>query len=164
MKSFIKFIKNAIASAIEFSLMCIVPIALVGGLLYLVFSYTQRDADIASYNLSQEADSFKVNRRIVFYNGITGGYILKVEGFCSIEADIKDKQLEVTCKTADSNYKKHYLGLSDNVTYFAEQLNSNAVSKYHYSVVFKPQAILPDINLKADKKALGKALMSDTED
>jgi hypothetical protein len=31
-----------------------------------------RDADVASRNLSIAADMFQVNRRIVFYNGITG--------------------------------------------------------------------------------------------
>ena len=30
------------------------------------------DADVASANVSKAADQFEVNRRIVFYNGITG--------------------------------------------------------------------------------------------
>ena len=35
-------------------------------------------------------------------------------------------------------YKKHFLGLSDNVTYFAEQIDSKNVDKYHYRLIFKP--------------------------
>ena len=40
-------------------------------------------ADAASYNLSRRADAFQVTRRIIFYNGITGDYMLQVEGLCS---------------------------------------------------------------------------------
>jgi hypothetical protein len=103
------------------------------------------DATIASRNLSIEAGNFQIDRRIVFYNGITGGYILTIEGRCQVE---HAEKLSVTCKTGDNAYKKHYLGLSDNVTYFAEQLESKGVSVYRYKVVFKPEAIIPDIDLR----------------
>ena len=106
------------------------------------------DAQTASYNLSQDADQFKLDRRVVFYNGITGDYILSVEGRCSIKADTVDNQLELTCKTGKDQYKKHFLGLSDNVTYFSEQLESASVDVYHYRVIFKPEAIIPDVQLE----------------
>jgi hypothetical protein len=89
---------------------------------------------------------FELNRRVVFYNGYTGEYMLSIEGRCSIEADGMDKQLEVTCKTGKEEYKKHFLGLSDNVTYFVEQLGSAQVDTYHYKVNFKPEVIVPDID------------------
>ncbi|WP_336652687.1 MULTISPECIES: beta-sandwich lipoprotein [unclassified Leucobacter] len=106
------------------------------------------DASVASHNISRESDYFKVDRRIVFLNGITDTYLLSIEGKCSIEPDMDESQLEVTCKVADGEYKKHFLGLSDNVTYFIEQLETSAVSAYHYKVMFKPEAIIPDIDLK----------------
>ena len=107
------------------------------------------DADIASSNLSKAADNFEINRRIVFYNGITDQYLLTVEGRCSLgNADDRNAQLTVTCKVGEDQYKKHFLGLSDNVTYFAEQLESADVSTYHYRVTFKPQTIIPDIDFK----------------
>lgn len=59
-----------------------------------------------------------------------------------------NRQLEVTCKTGSSEYKKHFLGLSDNVTYFAEQRKSKDVSVYHYRVIFKPQTIIPDFDFE----------------
>src|SRR5688572_31757663 len=90
------------------------------------------DADVASENLSKEADSFNINRRVVFVNGITDQYLLEITGKCSITDE--GNQLEVTCKVGDDAYKKHFLGLSDNVTYFAEQLESANVSRYHYTV------------------------------
>ena len=104
------------------------------------------DAHLASVNLSKESDMFQVDRRIVFYNGINGEYMLTITGKCSI--DPTSTKLAVTCKTGQDQYKKHYLGLSDNVTYFAEQLDSFGVSVYQYKVVFKPEAIIPDIDLE----------------
>ena len=104
------------------------------------------DASVASKNLSKSADMFEISRRVVFYNGITGEYILTVEGRCSIYD--QGNQLELTCRTGPEAYKKHFLGLSDNVTYFAEQLESQDVSVYRYRVVFKPEVIIPDIDLE----------------
>lgn len=103
------------------------------------------DASVASRNLSKAADMFELSRRIVFYNGITNEYILTIEGKCSMTNS--SGQLAVTCKTGDAGFKKHYLGLSDNVTYFSEQLNAKSVSTDHYKVIFKPSVIVPDIDL-----------------
>ena len=104
------------------------------------------DAEIASQNLSRAADNFEILRRVVFVNGITDTYMLSIEGFCSIED--QGNQLEVTCMDGPRRFKKHFLGLSDNVTYFAEQLEAADVSTHHYRVTFKPQAILPDIDFR----------------
>lgn len=106
------------------------------------------DADVASSNLSKAADNFEVTRRIVFYNGITGDYMLTIEGLCSLGNQDKEKRLSVTCKTGPAVYKKHFLGLSDNVTFFVEQVEAMPVGTYHYRVFFKPQAILPNIDFK----------------
>ena len=106
------------------------------------------DADVASYNLSKAADQFEIQRRVVFYNGITGDYILVIEGLCSLGNNDAAGELSVTCKTGDDEYKKHFLGLSDNVTYFAEQVEAERVDVYHYRVIFKPETIIPDIDLE----------------
>ena len=115
-----------------------------------VLTGCDRDAQVASRNLSKAADMFEVDRRVVFYNGINGEYMLTLEGKCSIKDS--DRQLEVTCKTGSDEFKKHFLGLSDNVTYFAEQLDGVGVSVYHNRIVWKPQSIIPniDINGSAD--------------
>lgn len=106
------------------------------------------DADVVSRNISTEAGMFKIDRRIIFYNSITNTYMLSIEGKCQVEHADK---LAVTCKTGENSYKKHYLGLSDNVTYFSEQLEPVSVSAYHYKVVFKPEVILPDVDLSTSK-------------
>lgn len=104
------------------------------------------DAAVVSSNLSTDADNFKINRRIVFYNGINGEYMLTVEGLCSQSVD--GRKLAVTCKTGENTYKKHFLGLSDNVTYFSEQLEPAPASTYRYKVTFKPSVIIPDIQVR----------------
>ena len=106
------------------------------------------DAEIASQNLSKAADMFEIQRRIVFYNGITDSYMLTIEGNCSIKKDAQDVQLEVTCKTGPKDYKKHFLGISDNVTYFVEQIDAAEASIYQYRVIFKPSVIMPAIEVK----------------
>ena len=127
-----KFIKNCLIAA------------LIGTTLVACNS----DADVASHNLSKAADNFEVNRRVVFYNGITGEYMLSIEGLCSKGNDSTNDQLNITCKTGQGVYKKHFLGLSNNVTYFIEQLEPVAVGIQNYKVVFKPSVIIPDIQVK----------------
>lgn len=107
------------------------------------------DADIASSNLSRAADSFEIMRRIVFYNGITAEYILVIEGLCSLGNYDSVGELTVTCKTGVTEFKKHFLGLSDNVTYFSEQIESENVDVYHYRVIFKPSSIVPNIDVQS---------------
>jgi len=69
-------------------------------------------------------------------------------------------QLEVACRVGDREYKKHFLGLSDNVTYFAEQLAAARVSANHYRVIFKPQAIISDIDFRES----GEELLENTSE
>lgn len=104
-------------------------------------------ADVASQNLSRAADQFEITRRIVFYNGITDSYMLTIEGLCSLGNYDDAGELTVTCRTGPASYKKHFLGLSDNVTYFVEQLEPAQASVYHYRVIFRPSVIVPDLEL-----------------
>lgn len=115
------------------------------------------DAQIASRNVSKAADNFEVNRRIVFYNGITDKYMLTIEGACSIDTSSSGKTFTATCKTGPGAYKKHFLGLSDNVTFFAEQMGAVDASAYHYRVTFKPQALLPDFDFRGSATDLPRA-------
>lgn len=110
----------------------------------LAFVGCESDAVVASRNLSKGADQFEIYRKAVFYNGITDQYILVIEGYLSIED--QGNQLEVTVKTEDGTFLKHFLGLSDNVTYFVQQIDSADVSSARYRVIFKPSTIIPDID------------------
>lgn len=104
-------------------------------------------ADTASTNLSKEADAFQIQRKIVFYNGITGDVIAEVDGRCSLGNFDGPKQLSVTCEVAPGQYEKHFLGLSDNVTYFAIQTSPAAVSAYHTEFILRPSTIVPDFKV-----------------
>jgi len=114
----------------------------------LAVSGCSSDADVASRNLSKAADQFEIARRVVFYNGITGDYMLTVEGLCSLGNYDKSREVSITCKVGPGTYKKHFLGLSDNVTYFVEQLEPSSTSVYRYRVIFKPKSIIPDVEVK----------------
>lgn len=111
---------------------------------------TGTEADTVSENLSKSADSFKVQRKVVFFNGITDKYLLSIEGRCALNTE-SAKKLTVTCKVEDDQYKKHYLGLSDNVSYFVEQTDAKYEDAFHYKVIFRPEAIVPDIDVQTSK-------------
>ncbi len=121
--------------------------AILSAMVLIALLGCMTDSKIASQNLSKAAEMFQINRRIVFYNSILDVYMLSIEGRCAIKSDRADNQLEVTCKTSEQAYKKHFLGISDNVTYFVEQLSSVEVGVYHYKVIFKPESIIPDVDL-----------------
>lgn len=101
---------------------------------------------MAAYNVSQAAHNFEVNRRVVFYNGITGEYMLVIEGLLSVTDN--GHKLDVIVKTGPKEYKKHYLGLSDNVTYFCEQIDSVKADPFHYRVIFRPTTVVPDVEVQ----------------
>lgn len=122
-----------------------VAAAVAGGLLLAGCS---SDADVASKNLSKAADQFEINRKVVFFNGITDKYLLVIEGRCSLGNHDSSRELTVTCKTGEDAYKKHFLGLSDNVSYFVEQADDAKVGVYHYRVIFKPEVVVPNIDLE----------------
>jgi hypothetical protein len=127
-------------------------IAVLAVLVVAVLTGCSSDADVASFNLGKAAEQFEINRRIIFFNGITDTYIMTIEGKCSVETtdSALGDSLEVTCKVDDEenedSYKKHFLGLSDNVSFFVEQLEGVNVSAYHYRVIFKPETIIPDVD------------------
>ncbi|MBQ2870337.1 hypothetical protein IJE86_01405 [bacterium] len=100
-------------------------------------------AETVSYNISREADEFKVKRRIVFINLRSDTYLFSITGNCSIETDNADNQLEVICRIGDDKYQKHFLRLSNETTYTVEQLEYSDVSRYDYEIVFRPEAIIP---------------------
>ena len=113
----------------------------------VVLASCSQPADVASRNLSTAADNFEIQRRIVFYNGITDTYMLEVTGRCSLGNEDQPGQLSITCQTGPEEFKKHFLGLSDNVTYFVEQIDGAGASDDSYRVVFRPETIIPDVEL-----------------
>jgi hypothetical protein len=103
-----------------------------------------REAERVSYNLSQEADNFNNIRQITVINCIQGDVLFQMTGKMSIKADNEDNQLEVIVEDDAGNYKKHFIGLSNNVTYVVEDITSESnVSKYKYELNFNPKMWVP---------------------
>lgn len=109
----------------------------------LTFTGCGNEADRVSQNLSQEADNFNVVRQLTVINCIQGETLFQMTGKMSIKADTADKQLEVTVENSDGSYQKHFIGLSDNVTYVVEQKNFKNVDKYKYTLNYNPKMWIP---------------------
>lgn len=121
----------------------IILIALIM-LLISIFTGCETEAERVSYNLSQEADNFNIVRQLTVINCIEGDVLFQMTGKMSITADTMDNQLEIIVEDGGT-YVKHFVGLSDNVTYVVEDLNlgENAVSKYKYTLNFNPNMWIP---------------------
>lgn len=105
----------------------------------------ESEASKVEYNLTQEADNFNIVRQLTVINCLQGDVLFQMTGKMSITADIDDNQLEIIVENDDGNYTKHFVGLSDNVTYTIEDLNlgKNDVEKYKYTLNFNPNMWLP---------------------
>jgi hypothetical protein len=105
-------------------------------------------ADKVSDNLSKSAEQFEVQRKIIGINGITDKVLFSVEGRCSLEyGESMANTLDVICKQGPDNYKKHYIGLSDNVTFVSVQTKGLDVSEYRTRIIIKPENIVPNLDL-----------------
>lgn len=101
------------------------------------------EANRVSYNLSQEADNFNDIRQITVINCLQGDVLFQMTGKMSITADTSDNQLEIIVEDENGEYKKHFIGLSDNVTYVVEDVTAGDVEKYKYTLNFNPEMWLP---------------------
>ena len=120
------------------------------------------DATVAKHNIAKAADNFEVNRRIMFYNAWVGKSIVTVEGLCSIE--YRTNRTFYVCKVGHDKYVNNFVGKSELVVAVVEQLDPLPVNVYHYRRTFKPQSIIPDIDLRVDASALVDALTPDDND
>ena len=119
-------------------------LVLITMMMMLTLTGCGTEAQRASYNLSQQADNFNIVRQLTVINCIEGDVLFQMTGKMSITADTTDNQLEIIVED-DGTYVKHFVGLSDNVTYVVEDLNlgDNTVSKYKYTLNFNPKMWIP---------------------
>ena len=96
----------------------------------------------------ERCERFECQRQILFVNAITDKVLWQVEGRCSLEQNgALPANIELVCKHGPDNYKKHFLGLSDNVTWISTQMEGLDVSEYRTKITFRPEAIVPDLDL-----------------
>lgn len=96
-----------------------------------------------NHNVTEQAENFNVYRRLTVINCIKGDTLFEMEGRMNIEADTADNQLEIIVEVENNKYKKHFIGLSDNVTYTVEDISGSEVSKYHYEINYNPNMWIP---------------------
>lgn len=131
--------KKTIIRIIAFTTM----LFMLAGVMVMFTGCEQREAEMVSYNLSLEADNFNNVRQITVINCLQGDILFQMTGKMSIEADMTDKQLEVIVETENGTYKKHFIGLSDNVTYVVEDITEGHVDRYNYTINFNPNMWWP---------------------
>ena len=106
------------------------------------------EASRVSYNVSQEAENFKVFRRVTVINARSDELILELDGFFSIEVDEEDNQLEIVCQTGKDTYQKHFIGLNDWTIYTVEDLGGAVVDPYHYEIHYLPEGNVIDFKFR----------------
>lgn len=104
------------------------------------------EAERVSYNLSQQADNFNDIRQVTVINCLQGDVLFQMTGKMSITADPADNQLEIVVEDENGEYKKHFIGLSDNVTYVVEDVTTGDVNQYKYTLNFNPKMWLPEMS------------------
>lgn len=101
-------------------------------------------ADTVNYNLNKEADEFNVYRRITVTNARTDTIMMQAEGYMSL-GNNSSNELVVTFKTGED---QDYIYLNDWTCYVMEQVEPKSTDKYHYELVFYPQRLVPEIEIK----------------
>lgn len=106
-----------------------------------------READRVSRNLSLEADSFNVARKLTVINQRTDTILFQMVGNFSISKE-SDGDLAVIGENDDGTYYKHFVCISSEITYIVEDLGTTGVNKYKYQINFNPKMIIPiDVNI-----------------
>ena len=113
----------------------------------------ESSADKVAYNLSKQAEEFRILRNIKITNGITDSLVFEGVGYCSVEtsASAAAGMLELTCKTGEDSFTKDFFFLSDNIVVSVVQLDGYDVPQYHKQFVFAAQSLIPMIEFTGDE-------------
>lgn len=100
-------------------------------------------ADVVSNNLSKQADNFNVLRRITVINGISDDIMYQMTGKFSLDTDSQDRKIDLIIENEDGSYSKNFIGYSDNTNYIIEDLDTNYVEKYKFTINYNPKMWVP---------------------
>lgn len=106
-----------------------------------------RKATFAGYNVSKDADNFKVLRRITVVNTRSDSVLYELTGYFSLQ-NTTTNEIAVICQVGTDKYKKDFIYLNDWTTYVVEDLDGAEVSPYHYELTIIPKSVpvvVPDI-------------------
>ncbi len=111
----------------------------------LTYGQTAQE-DVAIEEMSELIKAICKMRQVTVINCLQGDVLFQMTGKMSITADTEDNQLEIVVEDENGEYKKHFIGLSDNVTYVVEDVTSGDVNQYKYTLNFNPKMWLPEIS------------------
>lgn len=104
-------------------------------------------AHTVNHNLSKDANEFNIYRKITVTNARTDTVMLQGEGYMAL-GNNSSNELVITIKTGDDQYYKDYIYLNDWTCYVMEQTEPKGADKYHYELVFYPERLIPEIEVK----------------
>lgn len=108
-------------------------------------------ADTVRHNLTEDADSFNITRRITVFNTRTDKVLMQMTGVMSIQTDKDTKELNVLVKDGETYYK-HIIYLNDDTTYVMEDVGGADVSRSAYEIHFLPEVLESGLlDVKVDK-------------
>lgn len=108
-------------------------------------------ADTVRHNLTENADSFSITRRITVFNTRTDKVLMQMTGVMSIKTDKDTKELNVLVKNGETYYK-HIIYLNDDTTYVMEDVGGADVSRSAYEIHFLPEVLESGLlDIKVDK-------------
>lgn len=108
-------------------------------------------ADTVRHNLTENADSFSITRRITVFNTRTDKVLMQMTGVMSIKTDKDTKELNVLVKDGETYYK-HIIYLNDDTTYVMEDVGGADVSRSAYEIHFLPEVLQSGLlDIKVDK-------------
>ncbi len=108
-------------------------------------------ADTVRHNLTEDADSFSITRRITVFNTRTDKVLMQMTGVMSIKTDSDTKELNVLVKDGETYYK-HLIYLNDDTTYVMEDVGGADVSRSAYEIHFLPEVLQSGLlDIKVDK-------------
>ncbi|WP_277048463.1 hypothetical protein [Solobacterium moorei] len=108
-------------------------------------------ADTVRHNITENADSFNVTRRITVFNTRTDKVLMQMTGVMSIKTDSGTKELNVLVKDEETYYK-HLIYLNDDTTYVMEDVGGADVSRSAYEIHFLPEVLESGLlDIKVDK-------------
>lgn len=78
--------------------------------------------------------------------------MLEFEGWCSINVDVSESQLELTYRVGEDTYYKDFVGLNDRTTYVITQVDGSNIDPYHYEWLYHSNGDLIPIEFKDDDR------------
>lgn len=105
-----------------------------------------RESDRVAYNVSKEADSFNVTRKLTVLNVRSDKILMEMTGTFAISNNAAN-ELTIVCKVGEDKYKKHFVSLNEWTAYTVEDISGADVDPYLYEINFYPQ-MLPMVDIE----------------